>query len=146
MKKTLKLISLIALVLLLSACGLENKNGIETKSNEIKKAEKIEIYNFHSTNQCYSCVYIGDMMFKIVDTKFKEEYQSGKIVFKKINVDKPENKEVANKYQARGSSLFFNMIIDGKENISEDISVWRLVGNDQVFQNYIIKKINDNLK
>ncbi|HOZ53295.1 MAG TPA: nitrophenyl compound nitroreductase subunit ArsF family protein [bacterium] len=145
--KKLFIISITLIILLsLSACSIATGKSDNSAEKIEKKAEKIEIINFHSTYQCYSCVYIGDTMFKIIEDQFKEDYQSGKIIFKKINVDKPENKDIVDKYQARGSSLFFNIIIDGKDNISEDTNVWRLVGNDQAFQNYIVKKINDNLK
>lgn len=146
MKKLFKISITLIILLSLSACSVATGESDNSTKKIEKKAEKIEIINFHATYQCYSCVYIGDMMFKIIEEKFKEDYQSGKIIFKKINVDKSENKDIVNKYQARGSSLFFNIIIDGQENISEDTNVWRLVGNDQSFQNYIIKKINDQLK
>ena len=145
MKNLLKLFSLLMIIIILSACNIEAKNNsLETSSTV--KADKIEIINFHSTYQCYSCVYIGNIMFKIIDKRFKEEYQAGKITFQKINVDLPENKEISTKYQARGSSLFFNIIINNQDNISEDINIWRLIGNDQAFENYIIKKINEYLE
>lgn len=146
MKNIFKTSIILLTLLLLSACTKAASEGANSINKIEKKAEKIEIINFHATYQCYSCVYIGDMMFKIIEEQFKEEYQSGKISFKKINVDLPENKDIVNKYQARGSSLFFNIIIDGQENIQEDANVWRLVGNDQAFKNYIFKKITDNLK
>lgn len=146
MKKISKLLSLFVLLIILSACSLETSGQDIKGSPEKAKAEKIEIVKFYSTNQCYSCIYVGDKVFEIVDKKFREEYQAGKIILKNINVDDPQNNDIVNKYQARGSSLFFNLIIDGQENISEDANVWRLVGNDQGFENYIVKKINDNLK
>lgn len=145
MNKKIKLSFLLILIIFLfSACTTKKTN---TETPTIKpRAEKIEIINFYATYQCSACVYIGNMMFKIIEENFKEEYQDGKITFQKIDIDKPENKELANKFQARGSSLFFNFIADGQDNISEDAVVWRLVENDQGFKNYVIKKINDNLK
>lgn len=146
MKNFFKTSTILLTLLLLSACNKTASESVNSINKIEKKAEKIEIINFHATYQCYSCIYIGDMMFKIIEEQFKEEYQSGKISFKKINVDLPENKDIVNKYQARGSSLFFNIIIDGQDNIQEDANVWRLVGNDQAFKNYIFNKITDNLK
>jgi len=143
MKKILISIAIIFSIIILSACSKENEQIIE---KSLKNADKIEIINFHATYQCYSCVYIGDIMFKIIEKNFKEEYQNGKIILKKIDVDKSENKDIVNKYEARGSSLFFNFITNDIEKIEEDTNIWRLVGNDQAFENYIIKKIRDNLK
>jgi len=58
-----------------------------------------------------------------------------------INIDLPENKEVATKFKAAGSSLFINPIVDGQDNIKEDTQVWRLVSNEQRFISYLSDKI-----
>ena len=49
--------------------------------------EKIEIYHFHGTNQCYSCITMGDMAEETINTYFSNELKSGKIVFGHINVE-----------------------------------------------------------
>ena len=136
-----KAIFLILIILTLSACS----SSTEVSNNNFEKADRLEIINFHSSYQCYACNYIGDNIFEIIDRNFRNEYQSGKIVFKKINVDKSENKDLVDKYQARGSSLFFNAIYKDKDNISEDVNIWRMVGNDQSFELYIVRKINEIL-
>jgi hypothetical protein len=46
------------------------------------------------------------------------------------------------KYQARGSSLFVNAITAGKDNIEEDVTVWRLVSNKNQFISYFENKLN----
>ena len=45
------------------------------------------------------------------------------------------------KYQAGGSSIFVNAIIDGKDNIEEDVNVWRLVSDEQQYKNYFENKL-----
>jgi hypothetical protein len=46
------------------------------------------------------------------------------------------------KYQARGSSIFVNAITAGKDNIKEDVTVWRLVSKESQFISYFQDKLN----
>lgn len=105
-------------------------------------ADKIEVVHFHATQQCWSCITVGEYTLKTIKEKLPEEYASGKIVFKDINGELKENQEIVVKYQARGSSLFVNVIRDDKDDIAEDVTVWRLVNNESQFITYFEKKIN----
>jgi len=127
----------------------QNTNNQTAKSQEeslmsIAKvsAEKIEVVHFHGTHQCWSCITVGEYALKTIKEKFPEEYKNGTIVFRDINGELPENREMVIKYQARGSSLFINAIINGKNNIEEDVTVWRLVSNESQFINYFQDKLN----
>jgi hypothetical protein len=118
--------------------------GNNSKTAEVqvaKPAEKIQVFLFHATQRCSSCIAIGKFAKETVEQKFSEEIKSGKIEFREINIDLPENKELATKFKATGSSLFINPIIDGKDNIKEDTQVWRLVSNEQGFISYLSDKI-----
>lgn len=117
----------------------------KTEAREVKPAEKIQIYEFHSTNRCHSCVTMGQYVKATVEEFFQPELRSGKIEFKEINVDLPENKELAKKFQAAGTSLCINSIIDGEDNIKEETQAWRLLGNQKAFSDYFSKKINSLL-
>ncbi len=86
--------------------------------------------------------YSRQICLKTIKEKFPKEYENGIIVFKDINGELPENKDIVMKYQARGSSLFVNAIINGKNNIEEDVTVWRLVSNEDQFINYFQNKLN----
>ncbi len=117
----------------------------ETAKNEqVKPAEKVQVYVFHSTNRCFSCVTIGKFSKKTIEQKFPDELSSGKIEFKEINIDLPENRTLTNKFEATGSALFINAVIDGEDNIKQNTQVWRLVSDEQKFINYLsgeIKKL-----
>ena len=105
-------------------------------------AEKIEVIHFHATQQCWSCITVGEYALKTIKEKFPEEYASGAIVFRDIDAELPENRDLVVKYQARGSSLFVNAITAGKDNIEEDVAVWRLVSNESQFISYFQDKLN----
>jgi len=77
-----------------------------------------------------------------VEENFGQEVLAGKVVFREVNIDEPQNKALAEKFQAGGSSLFINAIREGSDNIQEDMEVWRLTNNPQAFKNYLTNKIN----
>lgn len=118
------------------------ENIQESDAFEIEPADQIEVVHFHGTNQCFSCIKVGEYALKTIKEKFKEEYESGIIIFKEVNGELEENKEIVQKYGARQSSLFVNVIIGEKESISEDTTVWRLTSNEDNFVKYFEEKLN----
>ena len=123
----------------------QNQNNQVTENQdreEKQKAEKVEVFVFHSTHRCASCVTMGKYAGETINEYFQPELRNGKIEFREINVDLPENKELASKFKAVGSSLFINAISGGKDNITEDIKVWQLIFNEAQFKSYLKDKLN----
>lgn len=104
-------------------------------------SEKIEVLHFHATQQCISCINIGKFTKAVIEEKFPEEMKSGKITFKTINIDLPENYKIANDYKVSGSALYINAIKDGNDNREEDTTVWRLVTNEAQLKSYFEAKL-----
>ena len=104
-------------------------------------ADTIEVVHFHGTQQCVSCITVGKLAKQTIEEKFPEEVKSGKIVFKEINGELPENQAIVTKYQARGSSLFVNAIRGEKDDIVEDTTVWRLVNSEAQYIHYFEGKL-----
>lgn len=122
--------------------SIQESNSKTTEVQEKNPAEKIQVFLFHPTQRCITCITIGKYAKETVEQKFSEEVKSGKIEFREINIDLPENKELAAKFKVTGSSLFINPIINGKDNIQLDTQVWRLTSNEQAFISYLSDKIN----
>ena len=158
MKNKLVLISLIIIGLLIGGFVLSKNSKTVTKADEITApaeanvlqssapmsiipADKIEVVHFHATQQCWSCITVGEYALKTIKEKFPDEFASGKIVYKDINGELKENQEIVVKYQAGGSSLFVNAIRGEKDDIAEDTTVWRLVTNETQFMKYFENKL-----
>jgi len=145
----LLLIFIIGLAIILTGCSNSNAQVNNTNSNSqdlpmskaSQAAEKIEVVHFHATQQCWSCKTVGEFALKTIKDKFPEDYKNGTIVFKDINGELPENRDLVIKYQASGSSLFINAITNGQDKIEEDVTVWRLINNESQFVNYFENKI-----
>lgn len=158
MNKKIVLISILVLVVLVvgtlmikgSSSPSANKTEVPITETAITPAsapmsvvpaDRIEVIHFHGTQQCVSCITVGKFALKTIQDKFPAEYASGKIVFKEINGELPENEAIVTKYQARGSSLFVNAIRGEKDEIAEDTTVWRLVNSEEQYLNYFEGKL-----
>ncbi len=158
MAKKILLLSLLFVGVIFLAGGASKNSNQQTANNQtttnnsadasslISKAkvsaDKIEVVHFHGTQQCWSCITVGEYALETIKEKFSEEYKNGTIVFKDINGELPENKDIVSKYQARSSSLFVNAIKAGKDSIEEDVTVWRLVSNENQFVSYFQNKLS----
>jgi len=123
-----------------------NKNNF-SQSAPINKSQsdKVQVFLFHATMRCSTCIAIGRLAGETVNERFQSELKSGQIEFREINIDLPENKELAQKFQANGSALYLNVIKNGADNIEQDIKVWSLVSNVAQFKDYLEGRINNLL-
>ena len=130
----------IAVVLLLVFMLPKYLNGNVTASESkiSGEIEKIEVYHFHATRQCYTCKTVGAFSEETVNTYFADELKSGKIVFAHVNIDLPENKALVDQYEAKGSSLLIGVYgKDGSFSKQEDTNVWYKIDNETDFMNYL---------
>jgi len=111
----------------------------------VKKADRIEVINFHATQRCVSCTTLGKLSEKTITERFANEVASGKIIFKSVNVELRKNTEIVNLYQASGSSLYINAVKDGKNNIVQNVKVWQYLSDEIAFTNYLETKLRSLL-
>ncbi|KAA3606413.1 MAG: hypothetical protein DWQ06_02910 [Calditrichaeota bacterium] len=76
---------------------------------------RIEVIDFHSTHRCMTCNAIESNTKFTLEKFFPNELEKGKISFQVINVDDERNAKLAEKFSASGTSLFLNVIANGKE-------------------------------
>ncbi|MFA5163195.1 MAG: nitrophenyl compound nitroreductase subunit ArsF family protein [Patescibacteria group bacterium] len=154
MKKNIFLfITLGALILTLTGCSGDQKityfnedgSSKTVAVKDIVKPDKIEVYLFHATQRCATCIAIGRLAGETVNEYFQPELRDGKIEFREINIDLPENKELAEKFGATGSALYTNVIVKGQDAIAQDVKVWRLTTNEEAFKSYLKDKLNTQL-
>lgn len=147
-------IILIILTIVLIYTKTNTNNKIEkVQNNEIKLKKdiniddiKLEIYHFHGTSQCYSCITVGDLTKKTLDTYFKDELDSGKIKFDHINGELLENRDLVLKYGATGSSIFIGTYIGEEFHKEENTRVWYKINNEEDFMKYLKSVIEKRLK
>lgn len=110
--KLLKTLLVITISSIVFSCTENNTNN---NTVSINKKNRIEVYDFHSTNRCITCQSIENNTLFTLETFFVEELKNERITFQIVNVDKDENYALAEKFQASGTALFLNVIKDNKE-------------------------------
>ena len=129
--------SVFAIVLVLGCTSPGSSGNSSTNSSPLGAAEKVEVYHFHGTHQCYSCIRLGELAEQTVNTYFKDELDSGRIVFGHVNGELPENYELVMKYGTTSSSLWIGAYIDGEFYKEEDTRVWYKISDEQDFLSYL---------
>jgi hypothetical protein len=135
--KQFSILSALIISLFLFSCTGKAQN--KTAENQIK-GNSIEVIDFHSTNRCMTCKAIEANTKYTLDTYFANELKSGKIVFKIVNVDKKENEQFAEKFEASGTALFLNVIKNGKEKHIDLTNFAFMNGNDQKAFSELLKE------
>ncbi len=105
----------------------------------------VEVYHFHPAQQCYSCKTLGNYTEEAITTSFAPELASGKLVFRHVNYGLPENADLVGKYGVTGSSLWIGTSNATGFSKEQDVKVWYLIGNKDVFMAYIKEKVNQKL-
>jgi len=114
----------------------------ETVLTANSSADLVEIIHFHATQQCYSCLTLGDLTEKTIETYYSD---NSKVVFKHVNIDLQSNAELVAKYQARGSALMIGTKIGDNFSIEENIQAWYKIGNEMEFMAYLKGLIDKRL-
>ncbi len=111
MKKNVFLL-LITLSAVFFACNQaaqnQNNNSDSTKiTNELVQNTnlKLQIYYFHATHRCETCISIEKNVKKVLESYYKDQMSKGIINLKVLCVDDEVNKALVEKYQAAGAAL-----------------------------------------
>src|SRR4030042_5980425 len=135
-----QILCLVILVLFVAGCSSNSQiNGNAVLETEhVVNVEKLEIYHFHGTHQCYSCKTVGAYAEETVNTYFADEIKSGKIVFGHINGELPENKDLVVKYGAAGSSLWLGTYANGGNfSAEQNTNVWYKISDKEDYMTYL---------
>ena len=142
--KAIKFFTVLALGLILTSCNGQDKSKTISLDESVSK---IEVLDFHTTHRCMTCNAIEANTKYTLETYFSKELEDHKITFQVINIDEAENEKIAEKFEASGTSLFLNVIKDGKETQINLTDFAFLNGNDQeAFSKELKTKIDEELK
>lgn len=126
MKNVFFAISLITIGLAITSCN-NPKTGENTVAETVHEAidsNTIQVYYFHGSIRCHTCVSVGDSTAHYLETLFPEELGSEKIIFKTINIDKNEREDLITKYEIYGQTMLF---IKGDKVLNETEDAFKYV-------------------
>jgi hypothetical protein len=139
------LLLLLALAVLAGGCTTPVTTSGNPWNTASASVEKVEVYHFHRTQQCYSCKTVGAYAEETVNTYFAPELASGKVVFGHINIEQPENKALVEQYNPTGPSLWIGVYDKGGFHKEENVNVWYKIGNKDEYLAYLKGAIEKRL-
>jgi len=104
------------------------------------------VYYFHGNRRCPTCIGIQETISSTIDERFAQETDSGTLVFKEINIDKPENKHFVKEFNLS----FSTMVVaanKGKKTVKWENcdKVWRLARDKAALADYTDKSVRKYL-
>ena len=149
MKKIILIVCLLAAASLLALAGSHKllQGDALASNSSATEGSKVIAYYFHGNFRCDSCLKIEKYSREAIEQNFKNELDSGKLVFKVINVEDKGNEHFMSDYQLYTKSLVITLVKDGKEVKYENLKkVWEYLGNQSTFNDYVKSGIDSYLK
>jgi hypothetical protein len=115
--------------------------------DEAAQPNRIVAYYFHGSFRCMTCHRIEQYSREAMEANFKSEMDSGKVIFKAVNVEEKKNEHFTKDYQLYTKSLVISLVKDGKEIKFQNLTkVWEYTGNKQKFDDYVKAEVANYLK
>ena len=121
----------------LTATG-ERSSGVDAK---------VIAYYFHGTLRCSTCRTIEAYSEEAITKEFTNEIASGRLAWRVVNVDEPENKHFVEDFALASKSLVLAEYRDGKVTRHENLQqIWQLVRDKEAFLAYVRAATSDFLR
>ncbi len=126
----------------------ENKTSQTDTTGKSEMNEKVIVYYFHGIARCPTCRAIEQYAKEAVENAFKKELETGKLEFKSVNVEEPQNEHFIQDFQLSTRCVVVEWNVDGKSQDWKRLEkVWDLVHGDKTrYYNYIQENIREYLK
>ena len=104
---------------------------------------RMVVYYFHTTFRCVSCRNIEQYTKEALEKFFVDDIAEGKIDFRIVNIEEPQNKHFVQDYQLYTKSIVLSKVSDGKEVKFKNLDkVWNVLKNKKQFYEYIKNETN----
>lgn len=111
MKRTFLLSLQIIIFLISYSCSAQSTK--ENRATGLSETGKVEVYYFHYTRRCATCLAVESEAKKIIDELFSQALIEEKIAFHSLNLEEEEGGKVAEQLNISGQTLL--VVRDGKQ-------------------------------
>ena len=144
----------LSLTFCLTLVACQKDTSKDSNAEAVAQAQKQEVKNrvevlyFHGKQRCATCLAIEKNGREAIESHFADEIKSGKVVFKVIDISKPENEALAEKYEIAWSSLIVSAWKDDNETYEDltDFAFSNARNAPDDFKNEITQKVNQLLE
>jgi hypothetical protein len=108
---------------------------------------RVVAYYFHGRFRCASCLRIESLSGKAIVEGFPKELRSGRLEFRKVNVEEAGNRHFIGDFRLVSQSLVVVEYRDGRQVRWRNLEkVWELLGSEREFLPYVREGVSDFLK
>ncbi len=118
MKQVTLFVSILALMLGSISC---NNQGNKKEVAQAVSTSNVNIYYFHFTRRCATCMAVEENARKAIETLYPNEVQAGEYSFTSLNLDEASTKEIADKLGVGGQTM---MVVRGDKKLDITSAVW----------------------
>ncbi len=135
--------ALVALAVVGAAVAIKNKVEAPPApvAAEVAVAlpdDGVVVTYFTTDVRCPNCRKIEALSRESVSTRFPEEFKSGRVVFRVVNTDRPENKHFLDDYKLVSKTVIVSQRKDGKEQDWVNLQdVWLKLDEPAAFDAYV---------
>jgi len=124
------------------------KEKASLPQSEVKaKNSKVIAYYFHGTFRCTTCQTIEKYSKEAIEHYFADELKNGKLEFRPLNVEEPENRHFIQDYQLFSKSLVLSLVQQDKEIRWKNLTdVWKHVRDKEKFFQYVKDEVEKMLE
>lgn len=113
---------------------------------DIPPRAKLVVYYFDEGKDCATCLSIPEYTKAALDGHFAAEVASGDILWRSVDVEKPENAHFITAYKLYTKSVVLVRVDNGAQVRWQNLdTIWDLVYDKDAFVEYVRKKIREEL-
>lgn len=121
--------------------------GGASTAQPLPNGHKVIAYYFHGNFRCVSCVKIEALSRRAIAESFADDLKSGRVEFREVNVDEPQNRHFVEEYQLSSQSLVIVEVRDGRPARWRKLErVWTLLDSEREFVSYVRDGVSGFLK
>lgn len=108
---------------------------------------RVIAYYFHVTARCVTCRTIESYSREVIEQRLGGEIANGRLQFKLVNLQLPENRHFVKDYQLFTKSLVLVRFEKGRQAEFKVLNdTWELVGDKPAMQGYVERETREFLK
>jgi hypothetical protein len=120
----------------------ESTSVAEEAAAEVK-GDQVLVYYFHGEQRCPTCMKIEALSNQAMQTGFAGEIADGRVVWKVVNYEQPENAHFVDDYELYTKSLIVVKTTDGQQMEWKNLpEIWELVHDDEAFIGYVNSEVD----
>ncbi len=121
--------------------------GGASAGQPVTEGRKVIAYYFHGKFRCVSCVKIETLSRQAIMEGFPDDLKSGRLEFREVNVDDPQNRHFIDDYQLTNKSLVVVELKEGQQVRWKNlVKVWTLLDSEKEFLSYVRDGVSAFLK